>query len=174
MSLGNYSEERMQTFVSATPDAEVSSRRATPLSVPARSARAALLLVVVVAAVAGAWTAGTQASGAAVADAGADLTHLLRAMAALKTMMAAAAIAAILWRLGTAVSPMRLVLYALACGGMAAGPGLIWSMAYVRTGALLLHAGLLAGIVLLWRDPDTARKLSHAIAARRRELARRF
>jgi len=33
--------------------------------------------------------------------------------------------------------------------GMAAGPGLIWQMAYVHTGMLLLHAGLHAALILL-------------------------
>ncbi len=36
---------------------------------------------------------------------------------------------------------------------MAAGPVLIWEMVHVRLGVLLLHSGLLAGGLLLWRDP---------------------
>ena len=37
----------------------------------------------------------------------------------------------------------------------------------VRTGALLLHAGLFAALILLWRDPATGARLGTMIAARR-------
>ncbi len=54
---------------------------------------------------------------------------------------------------------------------MAAGPVLIWDMAHIRSGALLLHAGLLAGGLLLWRDPVVGARLG-AIVARRRAMLR--
>jgi hypothetical protein len=60
--------------------------------------------------------------------------------------------------------------YALACAGMAAGPGLIWQMASVRAGALTLHVGLLAGLILLWRDPAVGARLAIIVAARRAKL----
>jgi hypothetical protein len=63
--------------------------------------------------------------------------------------------------------------YALAFAGMAAGPGLIWQMAYVRTGALLLHAGLFAALILLWRDPAMGARLGAMVAARRAVLRAR-
>ena len=84
-------------------------------------ARPLLLLVTVAGSVAGLLATGTEASASAVALAGADLTHLLRAMALLKGAMAAAMAAAVLWRLGSPVTPARWAAYALACAGMAGG-----------------------------------------------------
>jgi hypothetical protein len=100
-----------------------------------------------------------------------DLTHLLRAMALIKSVMAVAAAGAVLWRLALPVTPARLAIYALACAAMAGGPGLIWDMAHVGAGALLLHAGLLATILLLWRDPAVSRRLAELVAARRARAA---
>jgi hypothetical protein len=89
--------------------------------------------------------------------AGPGLTYLLRAMALVKVAMAAGMAAA----------------YALACAGMAAGPGLIWQMTHVRMGALLLHTGLFAALILLWRDPAMGAWLSTMVAARRAALRAR-
>jgi hypothetical protein len=110
---------------------------------------------------------GGEATARAVADSGADLTRLLRAMAALKAMMAVAAGAAVLWRLGVPVGLAWFAGYAMAAAAMAAGPGLIWGMAHVAGGAVLLHAGLLATIVLLWRDPVVGDRLAALVAQRR-------
>jgi hypothetical protein len=106
----------------------------------------------------------------AVAAAGPELTRLLRAMAVIKSLMAAAAVAAMLWRLGAPVGLPWLAGYAAAAAAMAAGPGLIWDMAHVRLGALALHGGLVAAVLLLWRDPGMAARLREAVAARRRAL----
>jgi len=136
-------------------------------------ARALLVLVTAVSVAAGLLATGTEASASAIALAGGELTHLLRAMALLKVVMAAGMAAAVLWRFG---SPVRLVwwaAYAVTCAGMAAGPGLIWQMAYVRSGALLLHAGLFAALILLWRDPAVGARLSTMVAARRAVLRAR-
>jgi hypothetical protein len=105
-----------------------------------------------------------------VAEAGPDLTRLLRAMAGIKMLLAGLAGVAVYWRLGAATGALRLAGYAAACGAMAAGPALIWDMAHVGAGALLLHGGLLATILLLWRDPGTAAVLERAIATRRAAL----
>jgi hypothetical protein len=94
-------------------------------------------------------------------------------MAALKVVLAAPVVAAVLWRLGAPVSPWRLLAYGLAGAAMAAGPGLIWSLAQVGLGALLLHGGLLGALILLWRDGAVRDRLSGAVAARRTVLARR-
>ena len=91
-------------------------------------------------------------------------------MAVLKAMMAAGATAAVLWRFGVPVKPLRFAAYAVSCGAMWAGPGLIWSMARVGTGALLLHGGLLACVLLLWRDPAVAARLASMVTARRAAL----
>ena len=129
-------------------------------------ARALLVLVIAISVAAGLLVTRTEASASAIALAGADLTHLLRAMALLKVAMAAGMAAAVLWRFGSPVTLAWWAAYALVCAGMAAGPGLIWQMVYVRTGALLLHAGLFAVLILLWRDPMTGARLGTMVAAR--------
>ncbi len=124
---------------------------------------------VVVAAVA---TSPAEA-GLAVQAAGPELTRLLRAMAGLKLLFAAGLLAATAWRLEAPAPAWRLAAYAAAASAMAAGPMLIWDMAHLRLGALLLHGGLLAGVLLLWRDPAMGRRLADTIAARRAILRAR-
>ena len=128
---------------------------ASTTTLPPIMARVLLVLVVAASIAAGLLTTGIEAATLAVAVAGVELTHLLRAMALLKVVMAAGMAAAVWWRFGAPVTLVWWAAYALTCAGMAAGPGLIWQMAYVRTGALLLHVGLFAALVLLWRDPAT-------------------
>ena len=112
----------------------------------------------------------TSGSAHAVAQAGPDLTRLLRGMAALKARMALGAGAAVLWRLQTPVSGARFSLYAASVAGMAAGPGLIWQMVHIVSGAALLHAGLILCIVLLWRDPGVGQRLEQLVARKRAAL----
>jgi hypothetical protein len=131
------------------------------------AARTLLAGIVVAACVAGFMVTGTVAAAHAAGLAGADLTRLLRAMAAIKALAALAVTGAVLWRLGAAAAPGWLAAYTLACSAMAVAPGLIWDMAHVGAGALLLHGGLLAALLLLWRDPVAAARLS-AIVQRRR------
>jgi hypothetical protein len=133
-------------------------------------ARIGLVLVVVAGIAAGLLATGDAGRAHAVAAAGPELTRLLRAMAAIKSVLSAAAVAAVLWRLGAAVRLPWFAGYAAAAAAMAAGPGLIWDMAHVGAGALVLHGGLLMTIVLLWRDPVMAARLSEAVAARRRAM----
>ncbi len=148
------------TFPSAIP-----ASRAAWGTVPARAG----LVVVVLAGVAvGLLATGDVARAHAVTAAGPELTRLLRAMAMIKSLMSVAAVAAMLWRFGAPVASPWLAGYAAAAMAMAAGPGLIWGMAHVGTGALALHGGLAMAIVLLWRDPMMAARLSEAVSARRR------
>ena len=133
-------------------------------------ARVLFLGLLVAATVAGFVVTSPEASALAVAAAGEDLTRLLRGMAALKVLLALGAVLGVLWRLGASISAARFVVYALACGAMAVGPGLIWSMVHVRAGAVLLHGGLLASVVVLWRDEAAARRLADMIADRRGRL----
>ncbi len=107
------------------------------------------------------------ASSRAVANAGNELTRLLRFMAVIKGGIALGAVGAVLWRLGSDVSPGRFVAYGACCAVMAAGPGLIWDMAHVGLGAVLLHGGLFALLVLLWRDPAIPVRLEAALARHR-------
>jgi hypothetical protein len=91
----------------------------------------------------------------------------MRFMAALKALLAVGAAGAVVWRLGAPARAGRFAAYAVAGAAMAAGPGLIWGMSHVVAGSILLHGGLLATVVLLWRDPGTAAWLEGLIAARR-------
>ena len=56
------------------------------------------------------------------------------------------------WRLRYPVRPALAAGYLVSLGAMAAGPGLIWSMAHVVLGAVVLHASLLAYAVMFLRD----------------------
>jgi len=132
--------------------------------------RPLFLVLVGVAAVAGVLATPAGLAAQAVAQAGPELTHLLRAMAGLKALAALGLVGLVFWRLAVAATTARFVGYILACGAMASGPGLIWDMAHLKLGAVLLHAGLLASAVLLWRDPATAARLSAIIARRRAAL----
>jgi len=111
-------------------------------------------------------TPAEEAARAAQA-AGPELTRLLRAMAGLKLLFAACVLGAAYWRLAVPASAWRLASYAAAAAVMAAGPVLIWQMAHVRLGALLLHAGLLGGVLLLWRDPAMSARLAATLERRR-------
>jgi hypothetical protein len=92
---------------------------------------------------------------------------LLRAMAGLKAGMALAVTSVILWRVGSPASAPRIIAYATAIVLMAAGPGLIWTLAHVGLGAAMLHGGLLMAIVLLWRDRAVGERLGTIVSARR-------
>ncbi len=135
--------------------------------------RCVLALVIVAAGVAGLLITSPPAAAQAAIHAGADLTRLLRAMAALKMLMALGVASAVMCRLGTGATLPWFGAYAVACGSMAVGPGLIWSMAHTGAGALCLHAGLLGGVILLWRDPVVALRLAAAVTARRAAIAAR-
>jgi hypothetical protein len=153
-----------QTLVSAAP---------APLRFSPNPSRVIFVLTVAIAAVGGAVAVDAPAAALAARAAGPELARLLRAMAALKVALAAPVFAAVLWRLGAPASPGRLLAYGLAGAAMAAGPGLIWSLAQLKLGALLLHGGLLSALVLLWRDGAVRERLSAAIASRRAVLALR-
>jgi len=127
-----------------------------------------LLVAVIALAVAGGLlaTPGTETARLIASDGGA-WANLLRAVAALKMLFAGAAAAAVLWRLGAPITAPRWSGYALAAAATWTGPGLIWGLAHIALGALLLHGGLIATALLLWRDPATRARLSEMIARRR-------
>jgi hypothetical protein len=130
-------------------------------------ARVGLAILVLVASAAGFVVTPHQATAGAIAQMGADWGNLLRAMAVLKSAMAAGAAAAVYWRLGSEVSPWRLAAYGASAAAMAAGPGLIWGLWHIGLGALLLHAGLAATVLLLWRDPCVSARLARMVAGHR-------
>jgi hypothetical protein len=142
------------------------ARGRSGLNSPA-AVRAAYLFIVLAVMAVGLLATGEATTAAAVAHDGAALTRLMRFMAALKGLLALAAGAAVLWRLGAAIPLPWFGAYAVATAAMAAGPGLIWGMTHVALGALLLHGGLFATILLLWRDPMVGDHLAALIATRR-------
>jgi hypothetical protein len=133
-----------------------------------RPAAARMIVIAAAAASLGVSAVYAHAHPGAVADPA--LARLLRAMAAIKMLLAVCAGAAIWWRLAAPVRPVWLAGYAAAAGAMAAGPPLIWALTHIGMGALLLHGGLLTSILLLWRDPVTGACLDRAILARRARL----
>jgi hypothetical protein len=141
-------------------------RRAMPIS----SRRALLAVIVGGAAIVGFLATSPEAASQAAAQAGPGLTRLLRAMAGIKAMAAISLVATVYWRLAAPIGPARFIVYALTCGTMAAGPGLIWDMAHLKLGAVLLHGGLFASVLLLWRDPNMITRLEAEIARRRARL----
>lgn len=150
-------------------EAAASSRGSVRLS-PVIS-RSLLLLIICAAVAAAALVGDATTRTAAVQAAGEDLTRLMRFMAAIKGMLALAALAALLWRLGVPVAVTRFLTYGATAAAMGAGPVLIWTMVHVGLGALLLHGGLLASVLLLWNDPAVADRLARMLpsrAARRR------
>ena len=148
------------------------SRRIGVAALAPGLARGLMLTILIGAAATGLWATSAEAARRAAALAGADLTHLLRFMAVLKGAMAFGAAAALLWRLKAAVPPIRFAAYAGAASCMVAGPGLMWSMAHVGLGALLLHGGLVATLGLLWFDPATADILDRALRLKSRQPGR--
>ncbi len=150
----------------------MSVTHAVPAASPYRSMSAAvarpLLFGIIGAAVlAGLFATDPASATAAVRQAGGDLTRLLRAMALIKAGLGALAVAGVWWRFGGGVGWLWFTAYSLACAAMAAGPALIWQMDHVVSGSVMLHGGLIGVVLLLWRDPEVARQLSAAIAARR-------
>ena len=136
-------------------------------------ARTLLVLAIFAAAISGFMATDAATAARAAGIAGSDLTRLLRAMAAIKALMGAAVGAAVFWRLALPVSVARLGLYTAGCAALAAAPALIWNMAEVAKGAILLHVGLALSLILLWRDPAVGRRLSDLIAWRRAGLRQR-
>jgi len=123
-----------------------------------------LLAVIALACAGGMLVTDSATTSGLIASAGRDWANLLRAMAVLKLLFAGAATAAVLWRLGAPISVTRWGGYALSAGAAWAGPGLIWGLAHILLGTLLLHGGLIATAVLVWHDPATRVRLSEIIA----------
>ena len=136
-------------------------------------AKTLLLVVIALAAAGGIYATDSATTARVIAGAGGDWANLLRAMAALKLLFVGAASAAVMWRLGAPISATRWVCYALAAGVAWTGPGLIWGLAHIALGALLLHGGLFAMAILVWRDPATRARLSEIIARRQAALRAR-
>jgi len=144
-----------------------SDLRALPLA-GAAGRRSAFLLFAAAGLAAGFMLTGQAAAAEAARLAGEDLTRLLRGMAAIKAAIILPALAAILWRLGTPASPALFGAYTASAAAMTLSIGLIWHMAHVGPGALLMHAGLIGTLVLLFRDKAVGQRLAATLKARAR------
>jgi hypothetical protein len=130
--------------------------------------RAAMWGVALVCGVAGFMVTSAAATAGAVRADGGELVMLLRFMATVKTGMALGLVALAAWRMGFPARPGMATWYAVACGLMPAGAGLIWGMAHVAIGAVLFHAGMLLmmGVGYFDRD-DGGVRLTRAALGRR-------
>ncbi len=124
------------------------------------------MLIALVSALAGFILTPAETVDAAEAAAGADLARLLKAMAVIKLAFVLPAALAVIWRLSLPVSVGRLVAYAAATAAMTISIGLIWHLAHVGLGALLMHAGLISTLILLFTDKDVVVQLSGMLARR--------
>ena len=101
--------------------------------------------------------AGVTIGHAPAADLGITedkLLLLLRFMAVMKLATAVAALLLARWRLTRPIAPALALGYCAAVTLMALAPGLIWSLAHIALAAGVFHAGLLAFLVMAWRDDD--------------------
>ena len=94
------------------------------------------------------WFTRNQAASHSVANAGADLTRVLRFMVLLKGMLAIGMLGLVSLRFRFAIAPGLAFAYTAGSAVMAAGPGVMWNMADIGLGALLFYAGLAALFVL--------------------------
>lgn len=158
----------MPLAVTSLPDqALVASQAWSP-----RAARGVLLLTITFALAASVAVTGPGEASQAAARAGADLARLLQFMAGLKTLIAAGVTAAVLWRLAVPVTPLRLAAYAATGAITTAGLWQIGSTAHVGVGAVMVDGGLMASVLLLWRDPAVSGRIGAIVQARRAAIRR--
>jgi len=99
-------------------------------------------------AVLGALVLGLMGRGAADPE----LALLLRFMALVKGGVALVAAGFVAWRLRAPIAPGMGAIYIAAVAAMAGGAGLIWQLAHVAWGALLVHGGLITLVGVTWLD----------------------
>jgi hypothetical protein len=75
-------------------------------------------------------------------------------MALLKGFAVAAAVAALLWRLGRGVTLPVAAGYLLSAWAMSAATVLIWQLVHIPLAAVLFHAALIGLLVAAWRDDN--------------------
>ncbi|MCK7474017.1 MAG: hypothetical protein MZV49_11975 [Rhodopseudomonas palustris] len=93
---------------------------------------------------------------------------LLRFMAVVKAVIAIAVLGITTWRLGHPLPIWLGLLYSSGCALMMAGPGVIWHLTAVGSGAALFHGGVLLWLAALAADHDTARTLVQRVVSARR------
>ena len=116
---------------------------------PSSAGRLRLLLIAGCTIAAGSMYALVQ-SGASTIDA--ELVLLLYGMAAIKTLMVAAAFALVAWRFGRPITPRCAVGYLVGMVLVSAATATIWQLAWIAPAALVFHAGGFLLLVVAWRD----------------------
>jgi hypothetical protein len=80
------------------------------------------------------------------------LARLLRGMAAIKGMIALAAIGAVLWRFGWPTSKGAAIVYIGGTSVLAGSTMLIWQLTSLVLAAVLFHVAALSMLVVGWRE----------------------
>jgi hypothetical protein len=80
------------------------------------------------------------------------LAHLLRGMAVIKSMIVLAAVGAVWWRLGWAVSRPVAVAYVAGCAALAGSTMLIWQLTSIPLAAVVFHGAALGMVIVGWRE----------------------
>jgi hypothetical protein len=80
------------------------------------------------------------------------LGTLLRGMAVIKALLAAAAVAALLWRFARPIGRPVAALYLAGTWCMAAASMLVWRLSHIGIGALVFHAGELTLLFVAWHE----------------------
>ncbi|MBI1392840.1 MAG: hypothetical protein GC152_08885 [Alphaproteobacteria bacterium] len=114
-------------------------------------------------------TQGDAAMKIAAADP--DLARLLKAMTAIKAVLALGVTAAVGLRAGAPMGARWSVAYAGAVAAMWAGVGTMWRLQFTGVAAIAMHVGLFGAIILFFRDPAVERALAKALF---RKTARRL
>jgi hypothetical protein len=81
-----------------------------------------------------------------------ELGLLLRAMALIKAVLVAVAMAAIVWRLRRPASTPVTLAYVAGAWAMSFATALIWQLTVIPGAALLFHVGEIGLLLLAWRD----------------------
>lgn len=124
-------------------------------------ARALLLGGCVLAASAAAW----QGDPASYLRADPELARLLRGMALIKSGIALAAIAAVLWRLGWPLTrPATAAGYLGACWVLAGSCMLIWQLTDIAVAAIAFDGAGLVLLGLVWHEHRAARSMPASLA----------
>lgn len=139
-------------------------RAAVPLADARRlRVRGAALVLVLAGAFAMTWL---LAAGQPAADRDPELARLLHAFTAIKAVFVLALTAAVGLRLALPAGAGRALVYLGSAAAMGAGLALNAALVALGWGAVLLHAGLFGGIVLLCTDGQVAAWLQEALRKR--------
>ncbi|MEM0985862.1 MAG: hypothetical protein AAGJ32_06415 [Pseudomonadota bacterium] len=128
------------------------------------AARLAIVLAMGLTAAGTLLAVGPQRISETAAALGPELTRLFLAMAAIKGLAVIGLAWAVMWRLGEPASIRGTTAYLVSCTAMAAGLAGMITLNGMAVSAIVLHAGLVGTLVLLWRDQAIAARLQRALS----------